>query len=341
MADLMTASPAEALSPDTIEFWNGLPASGEGLELWDAPDLSHFSGRMTRARIGEFYFIEVDVGAASTVNHSRTHSTQSRRSVFYLKVQLQGSSTIRQDGREARLSPGDFTLCDSTRRFEMLYDASSRLLIVAIPSIMLRSHVACAEKLTAVGMAGNDVAGELLCSFVRQLWSRAAVGIDTPVASHVTHAALNLIAGAYELMQAKPGRPSMSAVHRIRIRNYVEKHLTDHNLAPATISEACHIKSRYLRKLYETEDETLTRYILRRRLEECARILASPAHNDRSVTEIAFAYGFNSITHFGRVFRERFGMTPTMYRMRNTTTSQNPEMDHSSGFQVESVGREG
>jgi AraC-like DNA-binding protein len=223
----------------------------------------------------------------------------------------------------------------------MLYEASSRLLIAAIPTVMLRSHVACAEKLTAVGMAGNEIAGELLCAFVRQLWSRAAVGMESPVASHVTHAVLNLIAGAYELMQAKPGRPSMSAVHRIRIRNYVEKHLTDHNLAPATISEACHIKSRYLRKLYETEEETLTRYILRRRLEECARILASPAHNDRSVTEIAFAYGFNSITHFGRVFRERFGMTPTLYRQRNTTASQNPDEDHSSGFRVESPGHGG
>jgi transcriptional regulator GlxA family with amidase domain len=32
------------------------------------------------------------------------------------------------------------------------------------------------------------------------------------------------------------------------------------------------------------------------------------------VTAIAFDYGFNSATHFGRVFRAKFGATPREYR---------------------------
>jgi len=32
------------------------------------------------------------------------------------------------------------------------------------------------------------------------------------------------------------------------------------------------------------------------------------------VAEIAFDHGFNSATHFGRVFRRKFGVTPREYR---------------------------
>jgi AraC-like DNA-binding protein len=37
----------------------------------------------------------------------------------------------------------------------------------------------------------------------------------------------------------------------------------------------------------------------------------------RTVAAIAFDYGFNSPTHFGRVFRRKFAMTPREYRELN------------------------
>jgi AraC-like DNA-binding protein len=87
-------------------------------------------------------------------------------------------------------------------------------------------------------------------------------------------------------------------------------------LTPSSIAQACQINVRYMHRLYALEKETLARYILRRRLEECARALASP-YRSRSITEIAFAYGFKSATHFGRAFRQRYRVTPGKYRRRS------------------------
>lgn len=50
-----------------------------------------------------------------------------------LDLQLEGESLYRQDGREARLCPGDFTLCDGTRPCEMVLDERNRRLAVGIP----------------------------------------------------------------------------------------------------------------------------------------------------------------------------------------------------------------
>jgi len=124
---------------------------------------------------------------------------------------------------------------------------------------------------------------------------------------------MNLIGGAYErLLQTRSSRRSAASVHRARIRSYVEQHLTDPDLTPTSIAAGCQINVRYMHRLQALENETIARYILRRRLEECARELTTPLRR-RSITEIAFLYGFKSATHFGRAFRDRYGVSPGKY----------------------------
>ena len=111
-------------------------------------------------------------------------------------------------------------------------------------------------------------------------------------------------------------RSSLVMAHRARIINYIEANLGDPDLRPMRIAEACHMTTRNLHHLFSDEGETVARYILRRRLEECSRALADASQRGRTVTEIAFNCGFNCPTHFGRAFRARYGLTPRDYRRR-------------------------
>lgn len=54
--------------------------------------------------------------------------------------------------------------------------------------------------------------------------------------------------------------------------------------------------------------------MLAQRLERCKRDLASPTHAHRHIGEIAFAWGFNDLSHFGRVFRDHYGLSPRDWR---------------------------
>jgi AraC family L-rhamnose operon transcriptional activator RhaR len=45
-----------------------------------------------------------------------------------------------------------------------------------------------------------------------------------------------------------------------------------------------------------------------------ARLLSAPEAADRSITDIAFACGFNDSSHFGRVFASQMGMAPSRWR---------------------------
>jgi AraC-like DNA-binding protein len=77
--------------------------------------------------------------------------------------------------------------------------------------------------------------------------------------------------------------------------------------------------TRYLHHLFSEDEETISKYILRRRLEQCSLALTDPSQRHRTVTAVAFDYGFNSATHFGRVFRARYGTTPREYRQQTFT----------------------
>jgi len=73
---------------------------------------------------------------------------------------------------------------------------------------------------------------------------------------------------------------------------------------------------RQLHLLFEPTGTSFARYVLQRRLEECRAALVNPA-GERSVTDIALAWGFNSLSTFHRAFRQAFGMTPTELRGRS------------------------
>jgi AraC-like DNA-binding protein len=92
-------------------------------------------------------------------------------------------------------------------------------------------------------------------------------------------------------------------------KRYITLHLTNPALTPEKAAAALKMSLRQLHYLFEPSGETFTRYVLRRRLEECRATLMNPI-GDRSVTDIALGWGFNSLETFHRNFRRTFGATP-------------------------------
>ena len=108
--------------------------------------------------------------------------------------------------------------------------------------------------------------------------------------------------------------PDGPPARREQIRQYIEGHLRDPQLTPMRVAAALHISTRYLHQVFNADGETVARYILRRRVEECAHALQDESQAGSSVTDIAFRHGFNDASHFGRVFRAYYGTTPRGYR---------------------------
>lgn len=296
-----------------LDFWNGLHSKVVVPTVTDAADIAAFAPRMSRTSLAGLWVGQM-WSSPSVVHHTREHVSRTQEAMFFLKIQLEGSARFSQDGREANLGIGDFALLDSTRPYQMTFDTSNKMLVFGIPEALLRRQLAHPERLVAARMGYNENLNSILSDFAARLWRQCELEAAN-AGSNLSSALLNLVAAAYDRMADAHalGTAHLEAL-RLRIIHHIERHLTDCELSPKSIAAMLATSSRYVHSIFTRGDETVSKYILRRRLEESARLLASSSHRSRSVSAIAFDYGFGSCTNFGKVFREHYGMTPTEYR---------------------------
>jgi len=317
MAELQVFSTAGLAPHHRLDYWNA--HAGDALTQLVADPLNdpaEFRGRLALAEVAALRLAEVYSDPA-VVRHTRRHIDATQEEKYFLCLQLDGVSVNRQQGREAVLRYGDFTLFDSTFPYEVSFRDPNRMLVLCIPHEALRRRVACPEAVVAQAMPGDREVSGLLSSLVRGFWSQG--GPEMRLGPRFSEAILDLIATAYApLAQARAEVSSLCVARREQVRGFIEEHLEDPRLTPSRVARALKMSPRYLHQVFN-EGETVARYVLRRRLEECARALKDPAQRGRTVTEIAFQHGFNDASHFSRAFRERYDETPREYRQRAGT----------------------
>ncbi len=80
----------------------------------------------------------------------------------------------------------------------------------------------------------------------------------------------------------------------------------------AKVAKATHVSTFYFCKLFKKATGlTFTEYLSRVRVEKAKHLLLRP---HLRISEIAYDVGFQSLTHFNRVFRQLVGQSPSQYR---------------------------
>ena len=109
------------------------------------------------------------------------------------------------------------------------------------------------------------------------------------------------------LGQQKNSEPSAIT----RAKEYIHEHYTE-QLSLGRVAKAVNTSTFYFCKMFKkTTGVNFTDYLSQMRIEKSKSLLLNP---DLRVSEIAFAVGFQSLTHFNRVFKKIVGQSPTQYR---------------------------
>ena len=95
----------------------------------------------------------------------------------------------------------------------------------------------------------------------------------------------------------------------VRAQFFIREHLRDPDLSIDQISAALHCTKRYLHMLFSDRGTTISDYIQHARLQNCRQELETQA--GKTITDVAFSWGFSSSSHFSRVFRKHFGVVPS------------------------------
>jgi YesN/AraC family two-component response regulator len=96
-----------------------------------------------------------------------------------------------------------------------------------------------------------------------------------------------------------------------RAKEYIREHQTE-NLRLGHVAKAVNTSTFYFCKMFKkVTGINFTDYLSRVRIEKSKNLLLNP---NLRVSEIAFEVGFQSLTHFNRVFKKILGQSPTEYR---------------------------
>lgn len=88
------------------------------------------------------------------------------------------------------------------------------------------------------------------------------------------------------------------------------------DLSIGVVAQRYKLSARQAQRLFEQSGTTFTDFLLEHRLRAARKLLADPVHRWRKISDIAHSAGFADLSYFNRVFRRRFGATPSEMRWR-------------------------
>ena len=103
----------------------------------------------------------------------------------------------------------------------------------------------------------------------------------------------------------------------LRARDRMDRHYAEPLDIPALAAVAGCSEAHFIRTFRAVFGETPHRYLQRRRVERAMALL----RGNRSVTDVCFEVGFNSLGTFSRTFAAIVGVSPSVYQKRSPTAA--------------------
>lgn len=261
--------------------------------------------------LGDIRVCAVSIGEHVLESHSACESPDTGDDLIKLLFVETGACEVQQAGRKVAMDAGQWCAIDKTLPFRMSSAGQTSQLAITIPRRLIHKSDSIAMQLVAPRTFLNGAASILHCSITHTI--KATAGIGRRDRKLLGDALTGLFNVAWH---ADPICHSSSSQHarRVAVTDFIERNICDPDLDIGRISQEMGYAKRTLHKLFSAEGDTLNRMIWQRRLDHCRRELLDPAQARRSITEIAFSWGFSDSQHFSRSFKARFGMSPRDYR---------------------------
>jgi AraC-like DNA-binding protein len=267
-----------------------------------------FSGLVTGHDLGPLSVHRIVADASQVLRTPRTIAENDPETID-ISLQVRGTTVIEQDGRQARLRPGDLCSYQSSRPFSIHPQGPVEFVHLTLERHLLGSREAAICALTATRIPGDAGLAALTGPFLMRLADSLDKGVVRPEHASVVDGVLDLVRGLFAERMGS-GETASRAVLLAGIKAYIDEHLPAPGLGPEQIARANHISTRYLHRLFEGEGLSVSEWIRDQRLERCRRDLRDPLLRHESILSIASRWGLPSSAHFSRVFRAAYGRSP-------------------------------
>jgi AraC-like DNA-binding protein len=260
--------------------------------------------------------LSISYVASTAVRANQTRAMTEGSSELILAAHLEGAGKVAQRSREASSIDGNSFLLVSTEHPLHVEHTEGRFVCIGMPRTMLAPMLSNPDAALMSPIPSTIEPLRLLTGYIDLLIKDPTLmrtaELRRLAVSHV-HDLIALAVGATrDATEIAAGRGLRAA--RLRaIKADIAQNLAG-DVTVAALSVRHRLSTRYVRKLFEGENTSLSQFVLGQRLTRVHRMLTDPCNAGRTIADIAFSVGFHDLSTFNREFRRRFGVTPSDVR---------------------------
>jgi AraC-like DNA-binding protein len=283
----------------------------------ETPNPGTFRAEANGSIAGEFALLDIKSGFGR-VQRTAADVAKDKTEAFFVRrfrVPVTWRAAPRSTPVDLIHEPGDFCVSSTEWQFdaESKGPASFEMLIIpqaALSPLITGGRLECPFRLSSASPLGS-----LLGAAMDAAKAQAPL-LPDELGEAVLRNLCSLVALTCSASHegTEQTRDSLHSSRRAAVKRYVDVHLADPSLTPASAAAALGISVRQLHRLFEPDNITFARYVSRQRLLRCRDTIAGATGTGRSVVDIAFGWGFNSMATFYRAFVSEFGAPPAMVR---------------------------
>jgi AraC-like DNA-binding protein len=277
-----------------------------------------YAGYVKEARFGSVTITDTAL-SQQVIKRRRKHLSRVDKDCYYLQLIQRGRTNVIQDRHELASNGALGTLFYASETYDLQCIDQVRAYYVEIPRDSLTQRLQNKVLPVSLNFSTGAGIGRVAADFCLAIASESdAIGEEDRQA--LGDELLDIVALAID----RAPRPEAigNVVQKAKlhtIKAYIEHNITNPVLSLSSIAKANGISLRYLHYLFRQEDMSPSDWIWNRRLMRCYNLLATTQGMDKSVTDIAYASGFSSSSHFSAMFKAKFGVRPSDLRRQTLT----------------------
>jgi AraC-like DNA-binding protein len=307
MSDAVHSVSTVGLGPKRqIQFWSDALADLCGHFDVDPFAASTLDGRINYTTVSRLKLCQIEA-SQHRIAHTVSRSKGNEHPYVKLLFQTHGVSYFEQNGCQIQINPGDCLAYDVSCPHTIVSPSLTRHEVVIVPKELLQERGFQFGKMHACKLSARTGTGRIAYDFLHAAFDQAAK-LSANSAVGVADSLIDLLLLPLREADASFDRVGPEAMY-VRAQAFIREHLRDPDLSIDQISSALGCTKRYLHMLFRERGMTVSDHIWRARLLHCRQELE--AHGGKTITDVAFSWGFSSSSHFSRVFRKCFGVVPS------------------------------
>ncbi|WP_415183247.1 helix-turn-helix domain-containing protein [Phaeovulum sp.] len=310
---IITHSTAQITPAQRSEHWGQVIAETYFPLQLTFRNQSTFSGLLERRQMGQVSLSRL-VTEPMQYERRPNHISQTCEEEYLITVPRLSPVDFKQLGREVRCDPGGFILERGDEPYRFSYAASNELAVLKIPKKALSEKIRDPDRFCARIIDARSGLPGLFTVMMQQL--QALSDTEGHAATVLGRQIIEVLALALDdtIGEQDSVKTAVRAGHLRRAEQVIRQNLSNADLSPDLISNACGISKRYLHELFSDTNKTVSQFIREERLIAARDTIST--NKSLSMAEIAYRFGFSDQAQFSRLFRALFGQKPTDWQKR-------------------------